>query len=56
MKFKEHLCVGCGSCAEFCPCEAITMDENGKPIFNEELCVHCGSCISRYPFGAISEE
>ena len=44
-------CVGCGRCAEVCPCEAITP---GKPLrFDLERCVGCLCCAEVCPQGAI---
>lgn len=41
-------CTGCGACANVCPAEAITMqeDENGflYPSINKLECVNCGLC------------
>ena len=39
------LCTACGTCAERCPMEAITMDNyNGRPRVTDHLCPRCGQC------------
>jgi len=40
----------CGSCLEksciaMCSGQAITLGEEGAPIFEREKCVHCGACL-----------
>ena len=47
-------CTGCGSCADLCPQQAITMND-GLPIINDDLCYQCGTCIEVCPAGAIRE-
>ena len=48
-----HLCTGCGSCANACPVDCITMvnDNNGfiVPQINEKTCVQCKKCFSSCP-------
>ena len=46
------LCKGCGTCAEVCPFEAITLAQN-KAHIDEERCTGCGVCIDACPEGAI---
>jgi len=46
-------CTGCGSCAEVCPADAITI-ENDLAIVNED-CIDCLTCIDECPENAISE-
>lgn len=41
-------CQGCGVCAKYCPCEAITMF-NGKAMFNLEECFGCSICQEKCP-------
>ncbi|MDR0341053.1 MAG: 4Fe-4S binding protein [Mycoplasmataceae bacterium] len=48
-------CVGCGSCCNVCPVDAITM-EKGKATIDKNKCIGCGACTSVCPFGAISFE
>ena len=48
---KEN-CVGCGTCAEKCHINAISMDE--IPEIDEERCIGCGVCASVCPENAIS--
>ena len=48
-KYFEEFCVGCGTCAQVCPPQAITMvddNETGKRILtvNYGSCIHCGQC------------
>lgn len=48
-------CLSCGSCAEACPCEAISAGD-GKYVVDPDLCVDCGACEDACPVGAISAE
>lgn len=49
---KGHCC-GCGSCAQACPKEAISMvrDEEGfyYPSVDHDACVSCGLCVRKCP-------
>lgn len=48
--FDEYKCCGCEACANICPKQAITMEENDKgflyPKIEESKCIHCNKCIS----------
>jgi len=48
---NEEECIGCGQCAEDCPLEIITM-ENDKPVVDESICIGCGVCLLHCPTGA----
>jgi len=48
---EENECIGCGQCAEDCPLEIITM-ENDHPVVDESVCIGCGVCILHCPTGA----
>lgn len=48
-------CVGCGSCAAFCPKGAISQAETGYYTVNEEACIDCGSCEKACPAEAIAK-
>ncbi|MFW9923624.1 MAG: DUF362 domain-containing protein [Candidatus Thorarchaeota archaeon] len=47
----EAKCTGCGSCAEQCPADAITVDEVAK--IDESICIGCAQCIAVCPEGII---
>lgn len=47
-------CVGCGSCLEWCPTDAITLNENGVAERDERSCLGCGVCARFCPESAIS--
>lgn len=32
-------------CADVCSGQAITLDDEGLPVFDREKCVHCGACL-----------
>jgi Fe-S-cluster-containing hydrogenase component 2 len=44
-------CLGCGTCADKCPEEAITMVDD-KPQVNDEECTECGVCVIACPVEA----
>ena len=46
-------CITCGTCADRCPMEAITMDNyNGGPRVTDHLCQRCGQCAYVCPQSA----
>ncbi len=47
-------CVGCGTCVEECPVNAITEDGDKYKI-NAETCTDCGKCKEVCPVDAIVE-
>ncbi len=55
MKIDPNLCIGCGSCAPYCPVEAIDL-EDGKAMVDLGRCVECGTCVRAdpCPFDALS--
>ncbi|MHA1488889.1 MAG: 4Fe-4S binding protein [Promethearchaeota archaeon] len=50
---NQDLCVGCGTCTEKCPVEAIKLNENNVAEVNEKGCLGCGICAHFCPEGAI---
>ncbi len=52
-KIDQEKCTGCGNCAEICPVEAISM-ENDKAKMDDDTCVDCGTCVDECPVEAIS--
>ncbi|TET16589.1 MAG: DUF362 domain-containing protein [Dehalococcoidia bacterium] len=53
-KLSAEKCDLCGSCAEVCPCQAITVDEEWR--YDSAACESCGKCVSACPSGALSYE
>jgi Pyruvate/2-oxoacid:ferredoxin oxidoreductase delta subunit len=47
-------CIGCGTCMEKCPVDAIEGDNNNKAERNAEWCIGCGICAHFCPENAIS--
>ena len=47
-------CDRCGSCAEACPRQAITVDLEWR--YDSIACDGCGKCVSACPSGALSHE
>ncbi|NHK31270.1 MAG: CoB--CoM heterodisulfide reductase iron-sulfur subunit A family protein [Asgard group archaeon] len=52
---NEEICVGCGSCIEVCPFDAIEMKGVIKrlAVVNPTVCKKCGTCMIVCPTGAI---
>jgi uncharacterized protein (DUF362 family)/Pyruvate/2-oxoacid:ferredoxin oxidoreductase delta subunit len=50
--FKADKCVGCRTCAENCPPEAITMVDNFPEVDLEE-CIRCFCCQELCPYDAV---
>ncbi len=51
-KINKDECVGCGSCKEACPMDAIKADGD-KFAVDADVCVDCGACEGACPTGAI---
>ncbi|MFX0010566.1 MAG: 4Fe-4S binding protein [Candidatus Hermodarchaeota archaeon] len=54
-KLDEKKCVGCGTCVEKCPIEAITIID-GIAHDDESKCIGCGVCVHHCPENARSIE
>ncbi len=50
---KEDTCIGCGTCIEKCPMDAIALNSEGKAFVDEKLCIGCGVCAHFCPENAI---
>ena len=53
---KDGECVACGTCAEWCPEDAITIDDAGDAgvaIIDSDRCIGCGECVAVCPVGAV---
>ena len=53
-----EVCTECGTCAEKCHIDAITMCETGSgaeaPEVNMQICLGCGVCAAACPSGALT--
>ncbi len=45
---EEDICVGCGTCVEKCPMQAIDLVEN-IAVINSSRCIGCGVCVHHCP-------
>ncbi|MCL7474811.1 MAG: 4Fe-4S binding protein [ANME-2 cluster archaeon] len=52
-KVDADECVGCGTCVDECPQEAISMNDDDIAVISDE-CTECGLCVNACPTGAIS--
>jgi ferredoxin len=50
----QELCVGCGTCVERCPTDAIELNDENKAVRNADYCIGCGVCAHFCPENAIS--
>lgn len=49
----KEKCIGCGTCVQLCPVNAISFDEDGKAKIDQEKCIKCGTCEASCPVSAI---
>ncbi|MFA0821692.1 MAG: 4Fe-4S binding protein [Methanomethylovorans sp.] len=49
-------CVGCGTCIDECPAEAITLNGENIAVVDANECLDCGACVDVCPTSAISME
>jgi len=50
-RVDDASCVACGTCAQWCPADAITVDESA--VIDYGLCIGCGECVAVCPVGAV---
>jgi NAD-dependent dihydropyrimidine dehydrogenase PreA subunit len=55
VKVDIYECVGCGTCADECPQEAILMNDDDIAVISDE-CTDCGLCVDACPTAAISSD
>jgi len=56
IKYNEELCVDCGNCVFYCPCDAIKFKSPRGVSFDMTLCRACGLCIAVCPAMALEME
>jgi uncharacterized Fe-S center protein len=54
--YVSNKCIACGTCLEYCPAEALQLDEGDNSIarINAEACIGCGQCLVSCPHGYIN--
>lgn len=51
-KIVKKKCTGCGTCAKWCPEEAISI-ANNQAVIASEKCIGCGECLAMCRFEAV---
>ena len=55
-KINLQLCQNNYNCIVYCPHNAITKNDKGRPVIDYNLCTGCMICLRECPTGAIFEE
>ena len=53
--FINNNCIACGKCADVCPQNCITVDEQ-QAVINSKNCLHCGNCLNICPANAVERK
>jgi len=53
--YREHVCVGCGTCVDVCPEGARLLSEGGASVRDVDLCTVCGTCVEACPADALEK-
>lgn len=53
VKIDVEKCVGCGTCVEECPSDALSLEDE-IAIVDDDLCTECGLCVEVCPSEALS--
>lgn len=51
-KIVQKKCTGCGTCVEWCPQEAITLNDD-VAVIDAEKCIGCGECLAMCRFDSV---
>jgi hypothetical protein len=52
-KIVKKKCSGCGTCVQWCPQEAIILNENSVAVMDKDICIGCGECLAMCRFDAV---
>ena len=50
----KELCIGCGTCVEKCPVDAINLNSDNTANVDKSICIGCGVCAHFCPENAIT--
>ena len=50
---NKSQCIGCCSCVNVCPVNAIKIGDDGKAEIDKSICIKCKTCENICPVGAI---
>ncbi len=53
---NDDICIGCGTCVEKCPMEAIELEDRNIANVDENRCIGCGVCVHHCPENAMKLE
>lgn len=52
-KIVAKKCTGCETCVQWCPQDAIAMNDAGVAVIDAKLCIGCGECLAMCRFDAV---
>lgn len=51
--FQHELCIGCQDCVNTCPPQALSLNEQGRPVVDLDACIRCFCCQELCPRQAV---